>query len=102
DGIRDFHVTGVKTCALPILPRGNEKPRRAGRPGRGAGRIGKNPRLRGPSQDPGEKGTAGRRRAIRRPPPLPHRQPRRSGGVLRRSEERREGNEGKSRGKLYE
>src|SRR5690606_39663819 len=22
DGIRDFHVTGVQTCALPILPRG--------------------------------------------------------------------------------
>src|SRR5690606_41181550 len=23
DGIRDFHVTGVQTCALPILPRGD-------------------------------------------------------------------------------
>src|SRR5690606_39891931 len=22
DGIRDFHVTGVQTCALPILPSG--------------------------------------------------------------------------------
>src|SRR5690606_39393681 len=22
DGIRDFHVTGVQTCALPISPRG--------------------------------------------------------------------------------
>src|SRR5690606_39465435 len=22
DGIRDFHVTGVQTCALPILPNG--------------------------------------------------------------------------------
>src|SRR5690606_40059987 len=22
DGIRDFHVTGVQTCALPILPQG--------------------------------------------------------------------------------
>src|SRR5690606_39634611 len=22
DGIRDFHVTGVQTCALPIFPRG--------------------------------------------------------------------------------
>src|SRR5690606_40350875 len=22
DGIRDFHVTGVQTCALPICPRG--------------------------------------------------------------------------------
>src|SRR6266511_716113 len=27
DGIRDFHVTGVQTCALPILPR--RDPRRA-------------------------------------------------------------------------
>src|SRR5690606_40081000 len=23
DGIRDFHVTGVQTCALPIWPRGS-------------------------------------------------------------------------------
>src|SRR5690606_39959476 len=23
DGIRDFHVTGVQTCALPILPENN-------------------------------------------------------------------------------
>src|SRR5690606_39954309 len=23
DGIRDFHVTGVQTCALPICPLGN-------------------------------------------------------------------------------
>src|SRR5690606_39575999 len=23
DGIRDFHVTGVQTCALPILPGGS-------------------------------------------------------------------------------
>src|SRR6266700_5864765 len=28
DGIRDFHVTGVQTCALPILA-----PERSGRPG---------------------------------------------------------------------
>src|SRR5690606_40173660 len=26
DGIRDFHVTGVQTCALPILPTRNRKP----------------------------------------------------------------------------
>src|SRR5690606_40269196 len=26
DGIRDFHVTGVQTCALPILERFVEKP----------------------------------------------------------------------------
>src|SRR5690606_40390057 len=30
DGIRDFHVTGVQTCALPILlPRLRGAPRRA-------------------------------------------------------------------------
>src|SRR5690606_40860794 len=27
DGIRDFHVTGVQTCALPILPRGTRRSR---------------------------------------------------------------------------
>src|SRR5690606_18616749 len=27
DGIRDFHVTGVQTCALPILPDGVRQPR---------------------------------------------------------------------------
>src|SRR5690606_40649943 len=26
DGIRDFHVTGVQTCALPILPEFVEEP----------------------------------------------------------------------------
>src|SRR5690606_39437499 len=26
DGIRDFHVTGVQTCALPISPSGKEFP----------------------------------------------------------------------------
>src|SRR5690606_39356925 len=30
DGIRDFHVTGVQTCALPIWPRGTERRRLAG------------------------------------------------------------------------
>src|SRR5690606_5043386 len=34
DGIRDFHVTGVQTCALPIYPR-PAQPSRAG-PGRRA------------------------------------------------------------------
>src|SRR6266511_2139884 len=28
DGIRDFHVTGVQTCALPILPRSSAEARR--------------------------------------------------------------------------
>src|SRR5690606_28460937 len=27
DGIRDFHVTGVQTCALPILPLSSQWPR---------------------------------------------------------------------------
>src|SRR5690606_40442926 len=27
DGIRDFHVTGVQTCALPISARGRTPPR---------------------------------------------------------------------------
>src|SRR5690606_40028459 len=26
DGIRDFHVTGVQTCALPILPGSQTRP----------------------------------------------------------------------------
>src|SRR5207302_5198172 len=26
DGIRDFHVTGVQTCALPILPQSKPPP----------------------------------------------------------------------------
>src|SRR5690606_39418174 len=28
DGIRDFHVTGVQTCALPISPTSNADPNR--------------------------------------------------------------------------
>src|SRR5690606_40267211 len=57
DGIRDFHVTGVQTCALPILPRSDPSPqetvaspRRNGRgalvaalPGSPAGRGGGGP-----------------------------------------------------------
>src|SRR5690606_40724294 len=38
DGIRDFHVTGVQTCALPILARAAPRcwvPRRPGAPRRG-------------------------------------------------------------------
>src|SRR5690606_11777200 len=33
DGIRDFHVTGVQTCALPILHRVRRRPQET--PGRG-------------------------------------------------------------------
>src|SRR5690606_2327341 len=53
DGIRDFHVTGVQTCALPILPRrpGHHTPETRVRPahhppaahGRPAARRGQNP-----------------------------------------------------------
>src|SRR5690606_40302208 len=62
DGIRDFHVTGVQTCALPICAagqprpgdpvravgdRGTPRPRRAG-PGRSEERrVGKECRSRG-------------------------------------------------------
>src|SRR5690625_7601042 len=35
DGIRDGHVTGVQTCALPISPGA----RRGGHPGRGGARV---------------------------------------------------------------
>src|SRR5690606_41010227 len=31
-GIRDFHVTGVQTCALPIFPVADEVARRLGAP----------------------------------------------------------------------
>src|SRR5690606_39590383 len=33
DGIRDFHVTGVQTCALPIFPPGKPPPVTWGFPG---------------------------------------------------------------------
>src|SRR2546430_17124527 len=75
DGIRDLTVTGVQTCALPISPRSRWRAwslRRA-RPGRRRGR---------------------RRRADAvgwRP----------AGGEGRRSEERRVGEEGRSRGAPY-
>src|SRR5690606_39547480 len=35
DGIRDFHVTGVQTCALPIFP--SSVPERRGAPAAPAG-----------------------------------------------------------------
>src|SRR5690606_39871941 len=37
DGIRDFHVTGVQTCALPICPPGR-RPAGRGPPARPASR----------------------------------------------------------------
>src|SRR5690606_40581034 len=81
DGIRDFHVTGVQTCALPICrpPRWPERippPRRLSRT-----------RSRCRRSDPVRK-VAGRRRRYRRchPPRWPG----------RRSEERRVGKECRS------
>src|SRR5690606_40932759 len=35
DGIRDFHVTGVQTCALPILTLPSGVPARVARPANG-------------------------------------------------------------------
>src|SRR5690606_40367896 len=57
DGIRDFHVTGVQTCALPIY----SGPPRAARAGE-KGKAGAAPRAAAPA------GTAGPRRAPRRWP----------------------------------
>src|SRR5690606_40314088 len=73
DGIRDFHVTGVQTCALPISGR----PRRA-RPARGP--------PPGPDSPPSHRTRRAGRRA---------RSPR---TLLGRSEERRVGKEGRHRG----
>src|SRR5690606_40387829 len=81
DGIRDFHVTGVQTCALPILDRGafrkGKPPRRvpAGSQGRSRSAA-----LGQGSLDLGT-GVAGR------PAQAP----------VGRSEERRVGKEGRSR-----
>src|SRR5690606_41028894 len=42
DGIRDFHVTGVQTCALPIYRAGDlhDEDRRGGGGGHGIGEAG--------------------------------------------------------------
>src|SRR6266850_4109201 len=37
DGIRDYKVTGVQTCALPIFPEGQREPARAARVHAGRG-----------------------------------------------------------------
>src|SRR5690606_40371974 len=86
DGIRDFHVTGVQTCALPICDRraaAATGPRAAVRDRGGveldAHGLGAHRRL------------AERRRTARGRPARPAR------GDERRSEERRVGKEGRSR-----
>src|SRR5262249_59618836 len=90
DGIRDWSVTGVQTCALPIL-----------QAGRGAGRAGGVERGTRRPRVGGEPGPGGRRRVVRacrcrvlrsdwrrdRSPKRPY-----------RSEERRVGKEGRARG----
>src|SRR5687767_15436697 len=84
DGIRDKLVTGVQTCALPICG-GNDVPRRAA--GLGAGRA----RRGGPDGGEGAgDGEGPARRRLRSP----------AAGARRgeRSEERRVGKEGRSRG----
>src|SRR5690606_2537231 len=62
DGIRDFHVTGVQTCALPIFPLG-QLGRQLRRGPHGRRRI------------PGEGLKARRRLADLRPPPRGVREP---------------------------
>src|SRR5205807_5860173 len=73
DGIRDYKVTGVQTCALPISAAGRPEARPGRRPRAG-------PRAAGGRRRPGPAG-AGRTARPRR---------------CRRSEERRVGKEGRS------
>src|SRR5690606_40964906 len=54
DGIRDFHVTGVQTCALPILPPAGTGPR---------------PQSVGPGARRARPGAAARRHRHGLPPP---------------------------------
>src|SRR5207253_4719134 len=86
DGIRDGHVTGVQTCALPISPQPTI-PTRAGvftRPPRASARA--------------RRASAVRHRArVRRSRPA-----RRAATRRRRSEERRVGKECRSRWSPYE
>src|SRR5690606_40513756 len=92
DGIRDFHVTGVQTCALPIYAQ--ESPWVNDvyiiyPPERGA--QGRNEAMPAPTRDRGAV-SDGRRRGRSARPPSRTRWPR-----IRRSEERRVGKEWRSR-----
>src|SRR5439155_17330397 len=85
DGIRDGHVTGVQTCALPIWPRGfvhRSPPRRMAVAGRSLGAVPEH--ARAPGGVP-----AGTRVPRRRTPP--------GAAVRPRSEERRVGKECRTR-----
>src|SRR5690606_40896727 len=81
DGIRDFHVTGVQTCALPISER---SPGAHGRHGAGAGPLAREGRGGAAPPDRSPDGDA-------RPGRPAH-------GAGDRSEERRVGKEGRPRG----
>src|SRR5690606_39315850 len=83
DGIRDFHVTGVQTCALPI-----STPR--------AARA--RPRSSASARRPSTSRSARAACPCRPTPRRPRRSPRSS---ARRSEERRVGKEGRARGTAY-
>src|SRR5690606_39812364 len=81
DGIRDFHVTGVQTCALPICTARVRTPRR---PSRSSPRRPRS-RARAPRNSP--HALTVRVTETRGPP----------NAAFRRSEERRVGKEGRSR-----
>src|SRR5690606_40710171 len=89
DGIRDFHVTGVQTCALPICPISSptSPASPAPAPGPSALRTQQAPRAAARAHDPGMMSTA-------------HPPRRTSGG--RRSEERRVGKEWRSGGSPHD
>src|SRR5690606_41194324 len=54
DGIRDFHVTGVQTCALPIYLQGNRHDRRTVRGDLQVRRCQRAPYLRRLDPEPAE------------------------------------------------
>src|SRR5690606_39452281 len=87
DGIRDFHVTGVQTCALPICPPGRHQQERHLPPlAEPAGPRGG--RLRAPGRGAGA--------------PAGRREPAGRGAGAARSEERRVGKEWRARGVALE
>src|SRR5690606_40291718 len=90
DGIRDFHVTGVQTCALPISGRPTGSAGRSGYavPARPAGSA---PGLSAPSPRSGAAVGA----SVTSVPPFGRRDS--SAVAIARSEERRVGNGGRGR-----
>src|SRR5262249_58562909 len=92
DGIRDWSVTGVQTCALPIWP--------GARCARGRALV-RTRAQRAPGRAEAARALCdrGRRRALRRERRMAALRAR---GPARRSEERRVGEEGRSRGATCE